>query len=260
MEMKNSSFNETIGHIMKTCISDIIGSESVGTIMENSHFVDMAVEKANSEKKNITNLNITSEKTEINPKNKTQLSDRKDNAKKKIGGVVIKSVIEQISGKYSGSLLSHFGPIGEKISGFSQDFDNLTPDFLDQNLSPLFQNPLFDISFDEWEIIKNNNQPALNCYCRLDFAPTAKQPVAIISLNPSLGQNPFMKMKFKIGGHITIPSMQIQNLNNFNVSLREFDATLGISLKEISAMDFDLKLRDDVIYTFAEKTIHHEFY
>ena len=249
--MKNSSIKESFGEVLKICMTEVFSDLSIDALMDSSPLVDLALEKAQSEKKNIKNFKINQQKIEINPKREEHFSQRKQVAKKRIGEFLIKKIIDEIPEKQNPFLLGDLGIIGEKLKEFSELREELK-----------IKTPFGAISFDNWEILNDEDGPRINCFCRLAFLEDAKQPVAKILMNPSIGQNPFMRIQFQIFGEIYIPFMQFKNVKSLDVLIKEFDATLGVALYNIDFKGSRLGLREEreeAMFTIAEKIFNHKF-
>jgi len=259
--IKNSNFNEAIGNVIKFCMTEIMSTQSVNKIMEKSKLIDLALDQAKEEGKNIVNLNLEQQKTEINPKRIVDFSQRKGSAKNKIGEKIIAKIIEEIPSKYSDFGLGDFEEGDKSLMRYLQKPESIPSDVVKQSLEKFFQdleNPFVDITIDTLNVLTKNNAPQIESCCQFKIKEDAKQPVAIISMTPPLGQNPLMKIKFKIEGNIIFPNMKITDLQNFNITLGEFDATLAIAIQEIKAIGMGLARHDeDAIYRISEKNIKY---
>lgn len=259
--MGNSNFNQEVSNVIKYCITEIMGVHSLDTIIEKSQLIDLTLDRAKKENKNIVNLKIDQQTTEINPNQIGNFNQRKENAKKKICESIIKKIIEEIPSKYSNLLSNDFEKISKTLFEYTKTPDKINTEFTKQQLEQLLQgleNPFVDITIDTLELITENNLPQIEGCCQFEFKKNAKQPVAIVSINPQLGQNPLMKIKFKIQGYIKFPRMKINDFKNFNILFGEFDATLGIAIQEIKVMDAGISGQDEeAMYTISERNIKY---
>lgn len=251
--------SESMELTIKGFLENILEEQPIGDIIEKTGLIDLAMAKAKDENKNIRNLIINDQQSELDENTKVNFFQRKALANTHLGKAIIEKIIEIIPSEYTSLLSDQFEDLSDTISRSLENPTVLASDLIKNQLNVRlgeFENPLIDIYIDDLEIIPKKDLQELKCSFNFTIKEYAPKIVVKISVNPQLGQNPIIQLGFKIVGEINLYDMMFRKSGELEMSFGEFDLNLNIQIEEIKIAKTAIPIGDsNVLYSFSMNKI-----
>ena len=247
--------SESIELTIKGFLENILEEQPIGEIIEKTGLIDLAIAKAKDENKNIRNLIINDQQTELDENTKANFFQRKALANTHVGNAIIEKIIETVPAEYTSLLSDQFEDLSDTISRSLENPTVLASDLIKDQLNTHlgeFENPLIDIYIDDLEIVPKKEIQELKCSFNFSIKEYAPKIFVKISVNPQLGQNPIIQLGFKIVGEINLYDVMFRKSGELEISLGEFDLNLNIQIEEIEIARTAIPIGEsNVLYSFS---------
>jgi len=259
---QKNSLAVSVNTVIEHCISEILhGQTEYRTIFEKSTAMDKMLETTRNENKDLKNLILDSEKIEINQNFSSALTSRISVAQNKIGNWIIEKVSKEIPLKYTKLLENDINDINSNLIEALEDPDQFLTKLTKKEAEKFLQtlkNPFvtFNIDEDSWKVVTTGNNPHIECNLKFKLNEKMKQPVVKLEIDPPIGKNPLLKIKFKISGEGTISGTKLSySQKKFKIILGKLEATFSVVIEETKIMDaLSLPKQDnEPLYKIFEK-------
>ena len=251
--------SESLELAIRGFIEKILEDQPIGEIMEKTGFIDLAIAKAKDENKNIRNIFINQQSSELDENSGRNFFHRKSIANSHLGKAIIEKIIEIIPSEYTKLLSEQFADLGDTISRSLENPTYLASDLVRDQLNKQLEDlktPFLDIVIDDLEIIPKRNYQELKCSFNFTINEYAPQIIVKISAKPQLGQNPIMQLIFQIEGEINLYDVAFSNTGELEVSFGEFDLNLNIKIEEMKLGRTAIPIgENNVLYTLSMNKI-----
>ena len=233
LSFPKSSLHTAFVDILRSILDDAI-IDQLDDVLNNSKILDVMSDRIKDKK---TNLTVGNQTIKTN-RHDEYITDKVSKTKGQFVSLVGKKLINKAPKKYSEILSNDLDEINKTLINALESPDEFFSEFTKEKIEELLsniKNPFVDITVDKWEITLNRNKKQLDCGFKFSIKKDIKQPVVKIVLQPPIGKNPLVKIKFKISGELTLSDIKLEHVQKrFEIDLGHLGGILNIVVSEIS--------------------------